>query len=57
VNSRAEDCEREPDGGLRRFVPRDEFVAESQVVAAVNLDAFRADQIAAQHDAAAVDED
>jgi hypothetical protein len=56
VNSRDGDCEREPDGGRRRFVPRDEFVAESQVAAAVELDAFRADQLAAQYDAAAVEE-
>jgi hypothetical protein len=56
VNSRAEDCEREPDAGLRRFVPRDEFVAASQVAAAVDFDAFRADQLAAHYDAAAIDE-
>jgi hypothetical protein len=56
VNSWAEDRESEPDGGPRRFGPRDEFAAESQVVAAVDLDAFRADQIAAQYDSAAVDE-
>jgi hypothetical protein len=31
-------------------------VTESQVAAAVELDAFRADQLAAQYDAAAVEE-